>query len=138
MDDRVKRAIALMRQNLCRNLTLAEIAESVCLSNSRLGHLFKAETGLGPLQYLRLLRMQEAKLLLRTSFLSVKEIMTKIGIKDESHFFRDFKRAHGVTPVQYRRANSIQDYVLLLALALAGTFNWQVDVENVGYVKSIW
>lgn len=56
-----------------------------------------------PAKYLRLLRMQEARELLETTFLSVKEIRTRVGFGDESHFMRDFKKACGMTPAQYRQ-----------------------------------
>lgn len=46
--------------------------------------------------------MRRAQELLETTFLSVKEIMAKVGVTDESHFVRDFKRFHGCTPAQYR------------------------------------
>ena len=40
--------------------------------DSRLRHLFKAEIGLPPARYVRMRKMQEAKLLLETTFLTVK------------------------------------------------------------------
>jgi len=102
MDGRVGEAIALMRENLHRELSLSEIAQSVNLSSWRLCHLFKAETGTSPTHYLKWLRMQRAKELLETTFLSVKEIRDKVGVRDESHFVRDFKAFYGSSPMQYR------------------------------------
>ena len=49
------------------------------LSGSRLRHLFKAEMDQTPAQYLKAIRMREAAMLLRTTFLSVKEIMNRVG-----------------------------------------------------------
>jgi len=46
--------------------------------------------------------MRQAKKLLETTFMSVKEIMGRVGISDKSHFLRDFKRDHGATPAQHR------------------------------------
>jgi len=46
--------------------------------------------------------MQQAATLLTTTFLSVKEIVRRVGGTDESHFVRDFKRIYGVTPSEYR------------------------------------
>ena len=57
-----------------------------------------------PIQYLKVLRIERAKYLLETSFLSVKEITHIVGINDESHFVRDFKRIYGVPPTLYRTA----------------------------------
>ena len=102
MDQRVQKAIRLMQENLSRNLIPGEIALAVNLSLAHLRYLFKAETGQSPAQYLRSLRMQEAGRLLKTTFLSVKEVMHRIGVRDESHFTRDFKKVYGMTPAQYR------------------------------------
>ena len=54
------------------------------------------------MQYLKALRMQTACELLETTDLSIKQIMLGVGIRDESHFVRDFKRKYGMTPTQYR------------------------------------
>ena len=55
-----------------------------------------------PIRYLRLLRMDRAKNLLESSFLSVKEIAFQVGLNDESHFVRDFKSTYGFSPALYR------------------------------------
>ena len=102
MDRRIQKAIALVGKSPRRALPLSELASSLNLSVSRLRLLFKAATGLSLTQYLKLLRMQEAKSLLETTFLNVKQIAARIGIKDVSHFVRDFKKAYGMSPKQYR------------------------------------
>ena len=102
MDHRTLRIISLMQDDLRRDLPLAHIARMVNLSSSRLRHLFKNEVGTTPTQYLRALRLREAKRLLETTPLRVKEVRSAVGFVDDSHFVRDFKRAHGQSPVEYR------------------------------------
>lgn len=46
--------------------------------------------------------MQEAEHLLRTTFLSVKEITHRAGFSNESYFSREFRRTHGLPPGKYR------------------------------------
>ncbi len=46
--------------------------------------------------------MEEAQLLLSTTFLSIKEIMNRVGIADNSHFAHEFKKFVGLTPTIYR------------------------------------
>jgi two-component system response regulator YesN len=67
-----------------------------------LSTLFKTETGATAMQYLKALRMEKARELLDTTYLSVKEVAVQVGLNDTSHFVRDFKKAFGQTPTQYR------------------------------------
>lgn len=91
-----------MREDVRGELSLAELAQSVNLSVWRLSHIFKSDVGMPPIRYLRLLRMEKARYLLESSFLSVKEIAFQVGLNDESHFVRDFKSTYGYSPALYR------------------------------------
>src|ERR1051325_1362044 len=104
MDQRVQKVIEFLEEKYKRSVTLAVLAESVHLSVWHLSHLFKAETGSSPARYLKDYRTQEAKRLLETTFLSVKEVVSKVGMGDQSHFAKDFKKAYGLTPTRYRAA----------------------------------
>ena len=107
MDQRVQTVIALMEAAIRRELPARELARSVNLSPWRLCHLFKAEVGTSPTQYLKRIRMENAQHLLMNTFLSVKEIMTSVGINDQSHFVRDFKKIFGTTPAEYRKRHAL-------------------------------
>jgi AraC family transcriptional regulator of arabinose operon len=102
LEPRIHRAISLMTADLRHEIEIDKLARALNLSVSRLHHLFKAETGLSPMRYLKAQRMQKAQELLETTFLNVKEVLLKVGVKDESHFLRDFKKKFGLSPSQYR------------------------------------
>ena len=102
MAERVKRVIALMEVDPSRNFSLGKMAQSVNLSAAYFCYLFKSITGVPPAKYLKTLRMQQSTVLLTTTFLSVKEIVRHVGLADDSHFVRDFKRIYGLTPSEYR------------------------------------
>ncbi|MDT4967303.1 MAG: AraC family transcriptional regulator, transcriptional activator for feuABC-ybbA operon [Acidobacteriota bacterium] len=91
-----------MKEDLRRQLTSEQLSRAVNLSPVHLRYLFKADTGMSFAQYLKSLRMEEAGRLLESTFLSIKEVMYRIGMRDESHFARDFKKTHGLAPAQYR------------------------------------
>jgi transcriptional regulator GlxA family with amidase domain len=94
-----------MENNLDKKLSVSQLAKTVNLSTWRLCHLFSDQTGMAPAQYLRVLRMRQARVLLETTFMSVKEIMCSVGINDESHFVRDFKTHYGASPSNFRKVS---------------------------------
>ena len=102
MAERVKRVIELMEGDPSRNFKLGKMAESVNLSAPYFCYLFKTVTGVPPAKYLKSLRLQQAATLLTTTFLSVKEVVRRVGLTDESHFVRDFKSTYGYSPALYR------------------------------------
>ena len=87
---------------LDRPIRVSDLAHAVNLSPSRFTLLFRAETGVSPARYLQMLRMDEARVLIQSTFLSVKEIMAKVGFNDPSHFTRSFARRHGMAPSRLR------------------------------------
>ena len=103
VDPRVERTIIRMEEQLHTGISVAELATAVGLSVSQLARLFRAAPGLTPGAYLRQLRMARAKLLIERSSLTISEVMSQVGIRDPSHFARDFRRAFEVGPRELRQ-----------------------------------
>jgi transcriptional regulator GlxA family with amidase domain len=89
-------------------IALRDLAEDVCLSESRLWHLFKEATGSSPAEWAARQRLARARELIETTDMSVKEIAFVLGFKYQSHFTRVFRRAFGHPPLRYRRAVTSQ------------------------------
>jgi AraC family transcriptional regulator of arabinose operon len=102
MDPRITLTIARMEDDLAETPSVPSMAAAVDLSLSRFAHLFRDETGVPPARYLHTVRMQRARVLLERTFLSVKEVMARVGFHDPSHFARDFRRFHGIAPSAVR------------------------------------
>ena len=103
MDRRVIRVVRRMKEALEQDVTVAQLAASVNPSSSRFTSLFKSHVGVPPARYLRTLRLERARGLLEQTSLSVKEVMAHVGIRDPSHFTRDFRREYGFVPTEVRR-----------------------------------
>ncbi|MGH9916378.1 MAG: helix-turn-helix domain-containing protein [Pyrinomonadaceae bacterium] len=106
MNPRIHLCIERINGDLRKPLSEVELARSLNLSVSRLCHLFKAETGLTLTQYTRAINLKEAKELLESTSLSIKEIRCRVGITDGSRFAKYFRAAYGTSPQQYRRSFS--------------------------------
>jgi transcriptional regulator GlxA family with amidase domain len=102
MDFRIARASGLIRFQFQADLRNEELARSVNLSTRHFCRLFKEETGFTPAQYLKQIRVQKAVELLEASCMSVKEVSAAVGLKHSSHFDHFFKKARGLTPMEYR------------------------------------
>jgi AraC family transcriptional regulator of arabinose operon len=103
VDPRIGWAIEEMQRRLGDDLSLDELAAGVNLSRSRFAHLFRRQTGVSPGKYLREFRLDRARHLLETTYLSVKEVMAAVGFNDPSHFSRDFQAAFGASPRDWRK-----------------------------------
>jgi AraC-like DNA-binding protein len=107
VDSRVALAIAYMKEHLHESsLSLQVLSKAVGRSPWHFSRQFKAHTGIGCREFLRILRLARAALLLRTTLLSVKEISSLIGYKHISDFNHHFKRCYRISPVAFRRINS--------------------------------
>jgi transcriptional regulator GlxA family with amidase domain len=102
MNPRVQKVVHLIQKDLSQRFTLSEMAQAVNLSPAHLRALFRSEIGMTPVQYQKKLRLLEARRLLESTFLNVQEVMVRVGLSDDSHFVRDFKKLYGHTPAQYR------------------------------------
>lgn len=101
---RVQTVVEYMQANLSRPIAQSALERAARLSSSRLQALFREVTGYPPLDYLRRLRVEEARRLLADPQLSVKEVAARTGFRDTSHFSKVFRRVDGLSPAHYRDA----------------------------------
>ena len=104
MDRRIELIISRIKKDTTAPWDTLTLATLVNLSPSRFRHLFKQETGTTPAQYLKDCRVRKAEKMLRTTFLSIKQILKQVGIASNAHFVHDFRRKYGTTPTAYRRS----------------------------------
>ncbi len=83
--------------------SISDLADQVNLSSSRLGHLFKAQTGLSLNVFLANERLEKAADLLRCTDMRVKEITYNVGYCQEPSFTRAFKKRFDTSPATYRK-----------------------------------
>ncbi len=103
-------AIELVRNRLSDpGLTVADLAETIFVSEVYLRKLFRRTVKATPVEFITHRRIEQARYLLKTTDLSVKAVTEQCGFRDVPFFYRVFRKATGLTPVQYRQLGEDKD-----------------------------
>lgn len=102
-DKRIVESVAYIRKNISGDISADRLAENAFLSTSRFIHLFKQETGMSLTDYINMLKMENAKGLLRETNLQLTEIMSACGFSSQSYFGMKFRNYSSMSPLAYRR-----------------------------------
>jgi AraC-like DNA-binding protein len=100
----IEKALAYIRTNYQKNITREIIADYVSLSPGYLSITFRKHTGVSLIEYVTKIRLDRAKLLLKSTKLPVKQIAEDCGFTDSFYFSRIFSRDTGMNPRDYRNA----------------------------------
>jgi AraC-like DNA-binding protein len=93
----VRQAIGWIRAHFDETLRVEQLAELAAMSPASFHRHFKAATAMSPLQYQKMLRLQEARRLLVTSGDAARAAHT-VGYESASQFSREYARMFGAPP----------------------------------------
>ena len=79
-----------------------EKLRSLPLSQDRLRHVFRAETGMSIQQYQRHCQLWQAAMLLTCTSLCVCEVAEAVGLPEAAYFGKIFREQYGETPNAFR------------------------------------
>ena len=99
---RLQRVFAHIRENLANEVSVAELAKTVGMSQYYFSKLFKTSTGTTPHQYVMRQRVERAQALLREGRTALANVATQVGFETQSHFTSVFRHIVGITPKRYR------------------------------------
>lgn len=102
----VSAALRIMEERFAESLRVEEIARAVFLSPDRFTEVFSESVGRTPRDYLRYLRVEKAKALLRTGDLSMTGVAQESGFGDPAYFARAFRTAVGASPSDWKKQQS--------------------------------
>lgn len=91
-----------IRAHYSENLSMQDVAQAMNYSETHFCRLFKSCFKVNFSVYLNEFRVEQAKHMLLSTSLSVKEIALNCGYRDTSYFIRVFKRFTDTTPMDYR------------------------------------
>ncbi|MEM9367502.1 MAG: DNA-binding transcriptional regulator [Planctomycetota bacterium] len=104
----VAAALAYIRENACRGLTVDKVLENVAVSRSTLERQLRKHLGRTPQQEIRNVQLRRVRELLVTTDLSAEQIAYRAGFDHPEYMHYVFKRVVGMTPGQYRQSVRIQ------------------------------
>lgn len=104
---RLQRVFSHISDNLDKELSVADLATVVGMSQYYFSKLFKTSTGTTPHQYVLRQRIDRARDYLREPTPVLADIATKVGFQTQSHFGAVFHRLVGLTPRQYRKLHQV-------------------------------
>jgi AraC-like DNA-binding protein len=96
-------ANALQRLREEPDISIDKLASEAGVSPTQFRRQFQSWFGSSPREYFNRLRLEEARLMLESSQLTVQEIAEQIGFLSAPHFNRLFKQSFGLPPAQYRQ-----------------------------------
>ncbi len=96
--ERISKAIGHLRENFDQPVTMEEVASTLGMSVSRFHHHFKSVTAMSPLQYLKQIRLQEARRLMLSGAADAATAGFQVGYEDPAYFSRDYKKHFGAPP----------------------------------------
>jgi AraC-like DNA-binding protein len=97
---RMARAVKRLQENFTKPMRIEDMATEIGMSASAFHAHFKAVTAMSPLQFLKHLRLQEARRLMLNENLDAGEAGYRVGYEDQSHFSREYKRHFGEPPIR--------------------------------------
>ena len=101
-ENRLAYVVEHIRKNLHRTISIDELSEKACMSESNFYRVFKNELGLSPVDFINNERIKLAVSLLQDPKRSIKEIYHLCGFESRSYFNRVFKNRKKITPGEYK------------------------------------
>jgi len=99
-------AVKYISEHYMEELSTDEVAQKFLISPSYFRYLFKSLTSMTFTDHVNLIRITRAMELLISTDMRVLDISFEIGFNNVNHFNKVFRQKTGVTPLQYRNANT--------------------------------
>ncbi|BCN32192.1 response regulator transcription factor [Anaeromicropila herbilytica] len=100
---KIQQAVLYINSNFNSDLNMAVVSNYISMNYSLFSYAFKQYTGCNFVNYLKNIRIAEAKKLLETTEMRISEIGMNIGYENDKHFMKIFKSICGVSPTEYRK-----------------------------------
>ncbi len=90
--------------NYDRDLSVADVANYVFLSQGYFARAFRDEVGMSPMAYMMKVRVDAACELLTEGDLKISSVASRVGFSSPQRFNSAFRKHMGISPMEYRRS----------------------------------
>lgn len=98
----IQNAIKIVEEKMTDpNFSVVVLAQELCMSRSNLYKKLMAVTGLGPVEFIRTIRVKRGRYLLENSQQQITEVAYAVGYNSLKSFSMNFKAEYGVTPSDF-------------------------------------
>ena len=102
VNDLLEKAKVYIDNNFAQNISIADIAAAVGVSESLIFKLFREKEKSTPVDYLRNIRIENAKrMLIENDGLKILDIAVRCGFSESAYFCSVFRKYTGMTPRSY-------------------------------------
>ena len=102
LSPQIQKCVDYIEMNLGQKIVASDLAVLVGYTEYYLTHKFKEETGLSVTNYTKFAKIERAKVLLKSTELSVREISEQLGFATRNYFSSVFQQITGKTPMEFR------------------------------------
>lgn len=99
--------VKIIEDRMSENLSPSELSESMCISEMTLYRKIKQLTGSSPGEFIRKTKISHAAMLLRTTKMTVQQVMFDCGFNNKSWFYRKFTETYNLSPKEYRKSSEV-------------------------------
>ncbi|MDD2341325.1 MAG: AraC family transcriptional regulator [Tolumonas sp.] len=97
---KIANAVNWFKENYAESITMDMLAAKVHMNTSTFRQLFKKVTSMSPLQYLKTIRLQNARNFMLSEDIDAASAAIRVGYESISQFSREYKRYFGTSPKQ--------------------------------------
>lgn len=103
----IQKAVLYIKKNFKKNISAADVAEAVWLSEKYFSRLFHQKMGCTLSNYITNMRLKNACYLLTHVGDNIESIAHDSGFNDSKYFMKTFKKYYGITPSEYRKEHTM-------------------------------
>ncbi|MBS4534345.1 helix-turn-helix transcriptional regulator [Clostridium sp. D2Q-14] len=101
--DSLNEVIAYITKHYEKKISINDLANIAFMGRNKLSYIFKLKYGVSIMEYLRTIRIEQAKDILINTSLPIQSVSAMVGYKNQGSFAERFKMDTGMSPTEYRR-----------------------------------